>query len=210
MYQSTAKQRLWLSCLGFEIVRHASGYEVQAYFEDPTYLNRYRAQPNAVQKDLCQKFCVPINTDDRQVDVAGRLYDLFLSHAWVCSVYRHWTGAKGSRHRELPLAPHIAYRIAQKVALDKFCDDFKQFPTTGGRDSDVFYRMSKQATISIAYIFVVLEFENSGVDRHVPKRPLERRRVNANVTQRHDGCLLRLAILFAITLFSICFFVAGS
>ena len=82
-----------------------------------------------------------------------------------------------------------------------------EFSTTGGRESDVFYRMSKSAQQSIAYAFVVerLPIEKAIQSPHPDHWQMAAETAGKGLSKASRGCLV-LAIMAVTGVFVIAFF----
>src|SRR5262245_49613819 len=97
-FRSTAKQRLWLSCLGYNVLATADSLKVQSLFDQARECGIYKQPPNSSQVQLAMHLGVNIEGDATAYDVAGKLYNVPLLRAWVYSVWRTKVGIGSFRY----------------------------------------------------------------------------------------------------------------
>lgn len=207
-FRSTAKQRLWLECLGYHVPSTADSSEVQSFFDDASASHRYDGPPTKRQRELAAAIAVNIENDPNCREVAGRLYQVLLLNAWVYSVWRALTGEKAGTYHELLLPVVEALKVAREMNSAGMFAHVESFATTDGREADVFYRMSKGAKASPAFAFAANRLPASRVadqpdtpdttwaDSESQLTPLiQRRPVRA---QRGIGCLSLFVWLFIV------------
>lgn len=151
-YTSTAKQRLWLACVGYDVPEDATGPSLRPYFDSRTH---FKDPPNQVQHELAALLGVDIAGAATQYEAAGPLYQVLLLRAWVYSVWRAESGEQVARHQDSILNGKAALAIAQEMRAAGLFEGVDQIATTDAREGDVWYRMSKKAQTSAAYRFVV-------------------------------------------------------
>jgi hypothetical protein len=171
VYPSTAKQRLWLTCLGYDVPDTTTGDEARELFEDARNSGRYQEPATESQVRLARDLGLSLMPGEGWHDVAGRLYRLLLLRAWVYSVCRARLGSNAGLYSDLGLSDGSVVAVARQMLDAGMFEQVEKFSTTDGRESDVFYRMSKAAQQSAAFAFVVerLPFA-AGADRR-PSRP---------------------------------------
>jgi hypothetical protein len=153
-YTSTAKQRLWLSCLGYCVSTAADDEEVRALFDDARASGRYQQPANHEQLRLSSLLGVRIGHEDACGDAAGKLYQVLLCRAWVFSVWRVLSGTSATNYAQTGLSDTSALAIAREMAVMDLASQLEKFATTDAREGDVFYRMSKKAQNSRAFQLV--------------------------------------------------------
>lgn len=207
-YRSTAKQRLWLTCLGYDVSATTDGNEVREVFEDASSSRRYQAPPTTRQRRLAQLLGIGIDESPTCHDAAGKLYHVLLLQAWVYSVWRSVSGEKARNHIELGLPAATALSLAREMNAAEMFDLIDQFATTDGREADVFYRMSKPAQASEPYRYAAERLpqptarpaggrRSSAHEEPNERRPARRRTVAS--VQQSKGCALLVAyIAFAV------------
>lgn len=199
MYPSTAKQRLWLTCLGYDVPDTTAGEEAREMFENAKTSGGYQEPATDKQVRLGSSLGVPISPGDRCHDVAGRLYHLLLLRAWVYSVCRTRIGSKAGRYSELGFSDGPVVAIARDMLIAGMFEQIEDFATTDGRESDVFYRMSKAAQQSPAFAFVVEQLPVATPSTH---RPTRSRTMSASGQQAESnsgrGCLLVVVCLIYV------------
>lgn len=171
VFTSTAKQRLWLSCLGYNVPETADSEQVRSLFEDASANRRYQEPPNRVQLRLASEIGISIEDQKKCRDAAGKLYHILLLRAWVYSVWRSLSGSDAARYRDSGLPMATATEIARKMDSAGLFDEVNQFSTTDSRDGDVWYRMSKSAKASAAFQYAA---------EHLPELSRERRTSGSN------------------------------
>ncbi|HEV8062601.1 MAG TPA: hypothetical protein VGP68_22160 [Gemmataceae bacterium] len=152
-YKSTAKQRLYLSTLGYQVSVTADNEEVRACFDHARSSGRYGTPPLKEQRKLAVILGVDIDKERTCFDAAGKLYQVLLCRAWVFSVYRAATESSVSKYSQTGLPEEIATRIAREMSRLEVASALESISTTDARDGDVFYRMSKKAQNSKAFGF---------------------------------------------------------
>lgn len=136
-YPATAKQRLWLRCLGFAIPRDATADFAGDVLDRAKATGRYSAPPIAGQLAMALALGISIPPDDTRSQVAGQSYELLLGLGWVYSVWRDVNGESGSLYSTLSLSNAIALAAAHQIndAFTYLRDDF--YPTS--EEPDLFY-----------------------------------------------------------------------
>jgi hypothetical protein len=208
--RSTAKQRLWLTCLGFDVSPSAGSYEARDMFERAKSSGRYGDDPRGRQFDLASALGVSIDGAKTCSDAAAKLYHVLLLRAWVYSVWRSVSGETATAHDQLRLPAATALALAREMEAAGLFEQVEPFATTDGREADVFYRMSKKAQDSEPYRFAAARlpqppprrrekpsarsFRDDDDDDRRPARQRSRRPVRAS---RGTGCLIVFLFVLA-------------
>ena len=159
MFPSTAKQRLWLTCLGYDVPDSTTSDEARAIFEEAPSSGRYQEAMTGSQAILARSLGIVVGTNEGCHEVAGKLYHLLLLRAWVYSVCRFRLGLNAGAYSALGLPDESVVKVARQMLDAGMFEQIQKYSTTDGRESDVFYRMSKSAQQSIAFTFVVERFQ---------------------------------------------------
>ena len=93
VYRSTAKQRLWLSCLGYDASETTTSDDAESMFEDAKSSGRYHVPATESQRRVGASLDISFNHEATCYDMAGRLYELLLLRGWVYSVCRVLLGS---------------------------------------------------------------------------------------------------------------------
>ena len=96
-FSSTAKQRLWLGCLGYDS-DSVDSIQAQALFDSARTSGLYGQPANANQNRLAKALGIDISGERSCYDAAGKLYHVLLLRAWAYSVFRNLTGSKATTH----------------------------------------------------------------------------------------------------------------
>jgi hypothetical protein len=146
---TSAKQRLWIRCLGYPVGEDVDWSVVRQYFDDASSSGRYQQPVTEEQAQLAMTVGLDIRDCRTAGDAAGVLYELLLSMAFVYSVYRQIHGLKGDRYNETGLPADLALELAHQIRGHTV--EFSDIATTGSYDGDVFFRMSGKARNTDAY-----------------------------------------------------------
>jgi hypothetical protein len=192
VYPSTAKQRLWLTYLGYDVPATADTDDIRALLEDAKNSGRYQSSVTGRQIQLAQYLGIPFVDNGSCHEIAGLLYELLLLRAWVYSVWRVRLGSNCGQYDGLGLPDVVAVTIAREMNRAGLLERVKSYSTTDGRESDVFYRMSKSAQTCSAFTFVAERLPIAPLlptrsPREGNRRP-RRRPQNAAVAGR--GCVV--------------------
>ena len=201
-YRSTAKQRLWLTCLGYDVPATADGNEASDMFQDASSSGRYQEPPTPRQKRVAGRLGINIEDMTTCYDAAGALYQVFLLQAWVFSVWRSISGHNASSHAELEFSVELALIVAREMYAAGMLSLIEQYATTDGREGDVFYRMSKSAKASQVYRYAAerllqmaakpVQVRSSSTKKKVGKRKQAEMR-HITPVQPGKGCVLLIA-----------------
>ena len=149
-YTSTAKQRLWLTCL--DVDDDLTAEEARALFDEAKSV--YKSTPNSVQRQLAKATGVDFGPTDTRHNAAGALYELLLSCAWVHSVARIFTGSRAKSHTGSGVSAEAALAIGHDLKRAGLSQQIHEYSSTDSSEGDVWYRMSKSAKDSAAFSFV--------------------------------------------------------
>jgi hypothetical protein len=197
MYPSTAKQRLWLTCLGFDFPAAATGNESRRLFEEVKGSGRYRGPATESQQRLARELALQLDPEATCYDVAGRLYRLLLLRAWVYSVHHARLGSTAGRYSDLGLPDESAVAVARQMLDAGMFERVEQYGTTDGRESDVFYRMSISAQQSTEFAFVVARLPASAGVVSALDSLAAAASSHRNAPKAGRGCLVLVAMFFA-------------
>jgi len=151
---STAKQRLWLACLGYAPIHCADNVSARACFEHASQTRLYQQPVNAGQVEMATTLGLDLANQRDCHGAAGLLYRVSMCAGWVYSVWRHLRQGSEGRYDTESLPYQYAVAIAKEMERLQLFSHIENAATTGASHGDVFFRMgSKQR--AIAYIFVV-------------------------------------------------------
>ena len=160
----------------------------------------YQQPFNVNQQQLCVEYGIPLQQGETCYEVAGRIYNVLLLRAWVYSVFRDWTASTARRYSQLPLDPILALNIAHELNSNGMHESIEQYSTTGGRESDVFYRMSKSAVSDTAYGFTLDRLPVPPQRAERPQRsesPTYEVEINYRIEER-SGCFAMIVLALAV------------
>lgn len=151
---STAKQRLWLACLGYAPAHCADSVSARACFDHAAATRLYQQPVNAGQVDLATSLGLDVRQQRDCYEAAGLLYRVSLCVAWVYSVWRHLRqGSEGQYDTDgLPWGHAVA--IANEMERQQLYGLIENAATTGASYGDVFFRIGAKQS-AVAYIFVI-------------------------------------------------------
>jgi hypothetical protein len=203
---STAKQRLWLTCLGYQVPSNADSENVRSIFDHASTSGRYQQPPNALQRELAREIGVDISGEQKCNDAAGKIYHVFLLRAWTYSVWRSLSESAATSHEQTGLPEASATAIARGMNDAGLFDEVDKFATTDSRNGDVWYRMSKAAQSSAAFRYAAERLaeptareQTANWEQITQSQPSSRGRRATAVANQGKGCLLFLGIAgFAI------------
>jgi hypothetical protein len=186
-FSATAKQRLWLECLGFDAASVDSA-QASALFDSAGQSGRYKQLPHPNQARLAGSLGIDIGQASTCHEAAGRLYTVLLLRAWVYSVFRAMSGSKAATHTEAGLPEEEATALAREMAGLGMYQEVERFATADAREGDIWYRMGKGPQASQAYRFVADRLRDAPRARSQPKG-------RRGTRPQQAGCLTALAAI---------------
>ena len=148
---SSARQRLWATCLGIAVSPETTAGQVTAAIDDYQSSKHWKSQATRGQKRLAKQMGVDISGAANRREVAGVLFEVGLLYAWVFSVWRRETQQKVSWYSELGLPANPAMDIAVKLYEAGHAPEVKEYSTTGAHSGDVFVTLRGKAVAGTAY-----------------------------------------------------------
>lgn len=137
MLDATAKQLLWLRCLGLAVPDDASAEEVSARLDRAKEVKIHSRAPNDLQLRLAMEHLWPIQDGQSRGTVAGQLYRLLKALACVYSVCRSETESDAWSYRKIAVPRRTALDVAYQVLadFDRYEDELCPAPES----PDLFY-----------------------------------------------------------------------
>ena len=148
---SSAKQRLWATCLGIAVSAETTAEQVAAAIDDYQTGKQWKSKATRGQKRLAKQMGVDISGAANRREVAGVLYEAGLLYGWVFSVWRRETQRKGRWYSELGLPANPAMDIAVELYQAGHASEVKAYSTTDSHSGDVFFHLRGKAATGAAY-----------------------------------------------------------
>lgn len=162
---SSAKQRLWATCLGIAVSPETTAGEVSAAIDDYQSSKQWKSKATREQKRLAKQMGVDISGAANRRDVAGVLYEVGLLYGWVFSVWRRETQQKGRWYSELGLPANPAMDIAVELYQAGHASELKEYSTTDSHAGDLFFTLRGKSISGTAYQATVERLSKS-LTRH--------------------------------------------
>ena len=148
---SSAKQRLWATCLGIAVNPKMTAEQVSAEIDDYKGRKSWASKPTREQKRLAKQMGIDISGAANRREAAGVLYDGGLLYGWVFSVWRRETQQKGGWYSELGLPANPAMDIAVELYQAGHAPEVKEYSTTDSHAGDVFFTLRGKSISGAAY-----------------------------------------------------------
>ena len=148
---SSARQRLWATCLGIAVGPETTAGEVTAAIDGYQSSKQWKSKATRGQKRLAKQMGVDISGAANRREVAGVLFEVGLLYAWVFSVWRRETQQKCNWYSKLGLPANPAMDIAVDLYQAGHISEVKEYSTTGAHSGDVFVTLRGKAIVGAAY-----------------------------------------------------------
>ncbi|MDA1161707.1 MAG: hypothetical protein O3B13_01255 [Planctomycetota bacterium] len=162
---SSAKQRLWATCLGIAVGPKTTATQVSALIDEYQSKEQWKSKATQGQKRLAKQMGVDISGAANRRAVAGILYEVGLIYGWVFSVWRRETQQKGGWYSELGLPANPAMDIAVELYRAGHAAEVKEYSTTDAHAGDVFFTLRGKSISGAAYQETIKRLAKR-LDRH--------------------------------------------
>lgn len=135
-HSSTAKQRLWLTCLGFEVAPDATASQAEILFDNSRESKQYSQAMHPRQLEMAAAVGVNITNLQSCGELAEKLYGLLLLRAWVYSVWRDRIESDVPTYAQLGIFDTLALETARELEAAGYSESIRIFSTTGMRHGD--------------------------------------------------------------------------